>query len=457
VASPFNAWLVQLGSLPSEEKNNIPEGIPMSIMSRRTFAAGAIAGSTLAGSSFTTAGSVLAQTAPRLRCFWWGNPDRDKRTKAALDAYKAKSGTDISAEALGWGDYWTKLGTQTAGGNAPDLIQMDYRYIFEYARRGTLLALEGQMPKPLDLGTFSDAARDSGKVDGKLYGVALGTNSKAMVYDTAMFEKVGVKALDQSWTWDEFARIAGEISKLNPGKYWGSGDNSRWEQGFEHWLNQRGKLLYSAEGKAGFKLDDITAWFDLWDKLRKSGAVAPAEVGATNTGSIDQYEISRGTAAMSFANSNQVVAFQAINKSKLALSVFPNEKGAASGHYIKPSMLMSVSAKSKAPDEAAKVIQYMVNDPEGVKILGIERGVPPSSTAQQQVAPELDDLGKMQVNFVAAVTKVAVPLPPPPPKGAGEIEKLMLRVADSVAFGRASVKDGAQQFFTEAESILARA
>ena len=423
--------------------------------SRRQFVHGAamLAGSTLVGS----AGYAQAPSSARVRAFWWGNPDRDKRTKAALDAYKAKSGTDISAEALGWGDYWTKLGTQTAGGNAPDLIQMDYRYIFEYARRQTLLPLDGMVPRPLDLSTFASAARDCGKVDGKLYGVTLGTNSKAMVYDTAMFEKVGVKALDPAWTWEDFARIAAEISKISPGKYWGSGDNSRWEQGFEHYLNQRGKLLYSADGKAGFSRDDVTAWFDLWDKLRKSGAVAPAEIAATNTGAIDQYEISRGTAAMSFANSNQVVAFQGISKSKLAISVFPNEKGSPSGHYIKPSMLMSISAKSKAPEDAAKIINFLVNEGEGVKILGIERGVPPSSVAQGLLTPDLDELGRMQVDYVAAVTKVAVALPPPPPKGAGEIEKLMLRVADSVAFGRASVRDGAAQFVAEAESILARA
>ncbi len=426
-------------------------------ITRRQLAAGAIAAGAISNVPFGNTDIARAQTGIRLRCFWWGNPDRDKRTKAALDAYKAKAGTEISAESLGWGDYWTKLGTQTAGGNAPDLIQMDYRYIFEYARRGTLLALESLVPKPLDLSTFSDSTRNCGKVDGKLYGVTLGTNSKAMVYDTAMFEKVGVKVLDPNWTWDDFARIAGEISKINPGKYWGSGDNSRWEQGFEHYLNQRGKVLYTPEGKAAFTRDDVAAWFDLWDKLRKSGAVAPAEIGATNTGSIDQYEISRGTAAMSFANSNQIVAFQGIAKSKLGLSVFPNEKGAPSGHYIKPAMLMSVSAKSKSPEEAAKVIQFMVNEAEGVKALGIERGVPPSSVAQGLVAADLDDLGKLQVDYVAAVTKVAVALPPPPPKGAGEIEKLLLRVADAVAFGRTSVKDGAQQFFTEAESILARA
>ena len=93
----------------------------------------------------------------------------------------------------------------------------------------------------------------------------------------------------------------------------------------------------------------------------------------------------------------------------------------------------------------------------GVEVCAIERGVPPSSIAQGLLTPDLDDLGRMQVDYVAAVTKVAVALPPPPPKGAGEIEKLLMRVADSVAFGRATTKDGAAQFVTEAESILARA
>jgi multiple sugar transport system substrate-binding protein len=53
--------------------------------------------------------------------------------------------------------------------------------------------------------------------------------------------------------------------------------------------------------------------------------------------------------------------------------------------------------------------------------------------------------------------KIAVPLPPPPPKGAGEIENLLKRVADSVAFGKVSIKDGASQFHGESVSILARA
>jgi multiple sugar transport system substrate-binding protein len=370
-----------------------------------------------------------------------------------LEAYSKKTGTQIAAESLGWGDYWTKLGTQTAGGNAPDLIQMDYRYLFEYALRGTLLPLEKLLPLP----DFSPMEKDGGKLDGKLYGVNLGSNTKAMVYDTGMLAKVGVKAIDPAWTWDDFIRIAGEISRINPGKYWGAGDNSRQETGFEQWLNQQGKNLYTAEGKVAFTRDDATAWFDLWDKLRRAGAIPPAEIGATSNGKIEDYELTRGLAAMNFIHSNQIVAFQALNKNKLAISAFPRGKTGSSGQYIKPSQMMSVSARCKAPEEAARVIQYMVTDPEGVRILGIERGVPCSVAARAVLAPELDALGKMQLDYVAAMTKLAVALPPPPPKGAGEVENLLRRVADTIAFARVSVKEGAQQFHTEVEAILARA
>lgn len=394
----------------------------------------------------------IAQTAARLRCFWWGNPDRDRRTKAALELYGQKNGMQIAAESLGWGDYWTKLATQVAGGNAPDLIQMDYRYLFEYARRNTLLPLDKLLP----LKDFSDNDRNGGKVDGKLYSVNLGSNTKAMVYDTGMLAKVGVTKMDPKWTWSDFGRIAGEISKINPGKYWGSSDNSRWEQGFEQWLNQQGKSLYNMDGQAGFTKDDVAAWFDQWDKLRKAGAIPPADVGAGNTGKIEEFELSRGLAAMSFANSNQIVAFQALNKNPLAISPFPSNKGGSSGHYIKPSQMMSISARSKAPEEAAKLIKFLVSEPEGAKILGIERGVPCSSIARAALLPDLDALGKTQIEFVAAVGKTAVPLPPPPPKGAGEVENLMRRVADAVAFGRTSVADGAAQFHSETIRILAR-
>ena len=65
-------------------------------------------------------------------------------------------GIAVEGESAGWTDYWPRLATQAAGRNAPDVIQMDYRYIFEYARRGALLPLDDCVgSRRLDLSDFS--------------------------------------------------------------------------------------------------------------------------------------------------------------------------------------------------------------------------------------------------------------------------------------------------------------
>ena len=98
-----------------------------------------------AGAAFGAVGGLAGRAAAetRLRLIWWGNPDRDRRTNEVVDLYHQKfPEVAIAPENYQWGDYWQKLATQAAGGNLPDVIQMDYRFIFEYARRGQLAELD---------------------------------------------------------------------------------------------------------------------------------------------------------------------------------------------------------------------------------------------------------------------------------------------------------------------------
>ena len=60
----------------------------------------------------------MAQT--RLRLFWWGNPERDKRTFQVVDVYKQKNAdVQVDAEAIGWTDYWPKMATRPLAGTWP--------------------------------------------------------------------------------------------------------------------------------------------------------------------------------------------------------------------------------------------------------------------------------------------------------------------------------------------------
>src|SRR5262249_52150842 len=142
-----------------------------------------------------------------------------ERTDKTNALYQQKNpGVTVAGESLGWTDYWPRLATQSAGRNAADLIQMDYRYIFEYARRGGLLALDQFVTKQLDLKNFSQAAVDSGKVDGKIYGVSLGLNSTAMIYDKTVIEAAGMKPPTWNMSWSEIGDYAVELSKATKKK-----------------------------------------------------------------------------------------------------------------------------------------------------------------------------------------------------------------------------------------------
>src|SRR6218665_1767364 len=128
---------------------------------------------------------------------------RADRTYAVTDLYKAAKGTDVEGEFLAWNDYWPKLATQTAGGNAPDVIQMDYRYIVEYAKRNAIAPLDEFVGGALKLDGFDEDQLEGGKVDGKLYGISLGANSVATLVNTAAFAEAGVEPPTNDWTLDD--------------------------------------------------------------------------------------------------------------------------------------------------------------------------------------------------------------------------------------------------------------
>ena len=151
---------------------------------RRFLQRGAAVGSGLLLPALGIQRSYAAE-ATRMRAIWWGGQDRARRTNEAIQIFeKQRPDLKIATESNAWADYWTKVATLVAGGNAPDVLQMDYRYLVEYAKRGTLMPLDAYIPKLLDIQDFGANNLDSCKVDNKLYGVNLGTNSTATFLDT---------------------------------------------------------------------------------------------------------------------------------------------------------------------------------------------------------------------------------------------------------------------------------
>lgn len=327
----------------------------------------------------------------RLRLLFWGGQARADRTYAVTDLYsKANPGTVFDGEFMAFADYWPKLGTQVAGGNAPDIIQMDYRYIVEYATRNSIAPLDDFVGKELELSDFDADQLEGGKVNGKLYGISLGANSVAIMLNKTAFEEAGVELPDRDISYADLPALAEQWNSKNkrPGmKLWS--DYSGGEPGLDNWLRSKGKGLYGADGQPLFTAEDITEWFQMWADLRAADVlVSPEDQALDATDAIENTMIILGKAPMTYANSNQLIAFQALSKDELTMSNYPRYKpGAGGGHYRKPSMFFSLGAASQKLSDGAKFINFFISDKEAAAALGVERGIPCKASTRESPVP----------------------------------------------------------------------
>ncbi|MCQ2006131.1 ABC transporter substrate-binding protein [Rhizobium sp. NRK18] len=403
--------------------------------------------------------AVPAMAADRtIRHFWWGNPNRDKRTFAVIDVFqKHHPDIKVSGETIGWGDYWTKMATQTAGGNMADLVQMDYRYLFEYVRRGALKPLDEYVGKTLNIADFDPGPLSGGQVDGKLYALNIGSNSQVLVYNKKAFEDAGVDVDVINWTRDDLPKVCEKITSASGGKMKGSDDLSTAVDVMEIWVRQNGREFYDADGNIAATEEDVATFWQYWAELRKAGVVADKDRTVILSPPLGESGIVSGATAMSQYWSNQLVGIQALMKDPIGAAMIPHKKDAPYGQFIKPSMFMSLTRDAKDIDAAIMYMNDWVNDPETIDILGLERGIPCSPKVREALMPKLTETEKASIDYFNAIQDHVGKLPPPQPKGAGEVYDTFMRTASDVVLGNIEPAEAAGQFIQDAQDIVDRA
>jgi multiple sugar transport system substrate-binding protein len=384
---------------------------------------------------------------------FWGNPTRNKNTQAEIDAFmKANPDIKIAGQPGEFNTYWDKLATQTAGGNAPDIIQMDMNYISEYGTRGALLDLG-----KVDVSKFVEGTVDSGKINDKLVGVNAGINSALIFANPKIFEKAKMDLPDdKTWTWDQMIEVGAEVAS-KAGVPFGVAALLQSDALFGTFVRQHGKELFTPDG-LGFDVAEAQDWYDLLLKGQKAKAFGtPEQVSEEQPKPLDQSAIVIGNAAMQYYNSNQLEAVTAAAGGELMkLLRGPSLAGKATERktWYKASMLWSASAKTKNPDAAIAWINWFANDPAAANIDLAERGIPPNAEILAEVKPKLSAAQQAVAKYISDIKTEVATTPIAPPPGGGTIATVIFRHGTDVLFGKTSSAEGAQKFVDEMKSNL---
>ncbi|MGW0710139.1 ABC transporter substrate-binding protein [Streptomyces sp. NPDC002643] len=387
-----------------------------------------------------------------LRYTWWGNPDRAARTQAAVDLFEKKNpGIDVQTSFTGYEAYKQKLATQAAGGDAPDVMQLDYRMIDQYATGGVLLDL-GEQQKALDTGELEPGLLATGKVDGKQYAVPQGRGTETMVYDTEKWKAAGLQPPEVGWTWSEWADAMRTVAERTGEP--GGTDPGQSEDAFEIWLRGQGRALYTEDRELGFTADDLTRWWTFTDKLRRAGAVSPAEQTTQLDGTVENTPLGRGKAASDANWDAPASGYLALIPTGISLAPMPSGEDGTPGQYFKPSMFMGVAADSGHPEESAKLVDFMLNDKDAAKLLGATRGIPVNESIREDIAADLKDFDKTIYDYQATVEGKLDAPPQAPPSGDTALQTTFMRDYDQVSYERMSPREAAENYITEAKAEL---
>ncbi|MFJ6535186.1 ABC transporter substrate-binding protein [Paenarthrobacter sp. NPDC091711] len=400
------------------------------------------------------ANPAAEETGPvTIRFSWWGGDARQKATQKVIDAFNAENpNITVVGEYGDWNGYWDKLATQVAANDAPDIIQMDEKYVREYGDRGALLDLK---KLNLDTSSIEGDTLKSGEVDGKLVGLVTGVASYCIIANPAVLEKAGVAMPDDStWSWDDYKKIGQQISQSGAGAT-GVGVGYS-DQDLYIWARQQGDRLYDESGKVVIKAETLVSFWKNIQDLSKSGAAAkPSVIMENATASLNQTAIAKNQMGLSGSFNTQLTAYSAASGQPLKLLRLPGESQAKEpGAYYKASMFWSVSSRTKHQKAAEKFLNYLTNSQAAGDVMLTERGIPANTKIREAIAPKLSATDKAAIDFTDSIADAVRPAPPITPAGGSTILDILSRYTSDILFERTTPEKAAQPFIDELSSSL---
>ena len=127
---------------------------------------------------------------------------------------KANPSIKVQVEVSSWGEYWTKLQIQTAGGTAPDVFLMNAPSFVDYARKNLLHDLSPYIKRDnYSLDVFPKHLVELYQQDRKQYGIPRDFDTIALFYNKKLFDECGLDYPTADWTYEDLEAAAAKLTK----------------------------------------------------------------------------------------------------------------------------------------------------------------------------------------------------------------------------------------------------
>ena len=407
-----------------------------------------------------TAGEV------QLRVGWWGGGERHRRTLDALAAFEAANpGVRIKAEYMGFNGYLEKLTMQMVGGTEPDLMQINWAWLAMFSRdgRGFLDLHAHRSQIAFDQFTPDDIALC--EVQGHLNGLPPSYSARLFLWNAAAYARAG---LPLPTTWEQlfeagphFRRTLGERAYPLDGELY---DMILLSLAWTHQSTGSG-YLNPDEPRVALGDAALREWVRVFRRLADEHVATPlpyrASLGGAEKPTEQQPDWVRGLWAGNYTWDSQIRLRRSTLDAdqRLALGESLRLPGARfNGALGRPAMLYAVSRRSRHPELAVRLLNYLLTDAAAARTLAVVRGLPSAKRAldvvlRERLAGDLETQAWQQVNAERAAGRIARPAPA---FEDARMRKFLRDVFERVAYGRLTDAQAAEQLRVHGNALLMR-
>ena len=150
----------------------------------------------------------------RIRYACWGTPEQERAARALADAFEEKHpNIKVDVTVMGYSQYFNKIQAMMVGSVAPDVFMIGVNYYDEWASRGVLMDVTGEMAALEEMGEIMPAPRKAVTRAGRVYALPLAVMGNVTYANLEALEKAGIPVPgEEEWTWDYVEELAPRLS-----------------------------------------------------------------------------------------------------------------------------------------------------------------------------------------------------------------------------------------------------
>lgn len=324
-----------------------------------------------------------------IRMSWWGGDERHELTQKAIEAFMAANeGVTVESEFGAWDGWAEKVATQLTAGTAPDVMQINWNWLYQFSSDGSKFV--DLRETEFDLSQYPENILEQCIVADKLQGVPIGTTGKVFYWNKAAYDKAG---LELPKTFDDLI-AAGEVFKEKLGDDAYPLSMYQYERMILmlYYLQSKYGKNWVENGEPQYTEEEVKEGLD-WICMLEEKHVLPSIATVLGDGATTLDKNSKWASGLYGGNYEWDSAASKLRDAleegqEFVVGDFLTGLGENKAGLTKISQTFAITETSENKEVAANLMNFLLNNEEGIKILKDSRGMLANKKANEVLEAE---------------------------------------------------------------------